>query len=237
MKGQLLLVAVTLICSAAIEAESATYTHAKIALHLTHLPAKNSVSYICQDESPNTLNIPCSSYVVEGALNTPYSLYVVLAQADPADTNEALGQGTRGVSLGIGYNGNASEGVDVAGWTSCADLEFPNDWPNSGSGNVLTWVDCQGTVISPDGMHAVIGAFSIYAYSVDSFFITPNTKTMIPALTAADCNGAQWDLYLGNVGRLEFGTLRYSCNPCVTDCIGDPVLPVTWGKIKSKYEH
>jgi len=235
MKGQLLLVAVTLICSAAIEAESATYTHAKIALHLTHLPAKNSVSFICQTESPNTLGISCGNYVVAGATNTPYSMYLVIAGADPADTSEALASGTRGISLGIYYNGaGASNGLDVTGWTSCADLEFPNDWPNPGGGNVLTWTECQSTVISPDGVHAVVGAFSVYAYGEDRFYITPNT-TALNALTVADCAGAQWDV--SNAARVSFGNFYVSCNPCAAYCFDDPVLPTTWGKIKSKYEH
>ena len=234
MKELSLIVAVILTGSG--EAESATYTNAKLALHLTHPPAKNAPSYICQNESPNALNIPCSSYVVEGTTLTTYSLYLVVAGTDPADTSEALAQGTTGVSLGIAYNGTTHAGVDVTGWTSCADLEFPNDWPNAGGGNVLTWSGCQGTVINPDGIHAVVGAFSVYAYEPDMFFITPNFKAL-NALNVADCSGTQWDVHPLNVAKVTFGGVPAACNPCAYPCLNDPVLPATWGKIKNKYGH
>jgi hypothetical protein len=162
---------------------------------------------------------------------------LVVAGADPADTSEALGQGIKGVTLGIAYNGMASQGIDVTGWTSCADLEFPNDWPNSGGGNVLTWVECHGTVVNPDGMHAVVGAFSVYAYSSDRFIITPNFKLGVPSLAAADCIGAQWEVAPYNAARAGFSDnvyYNYGCNPCVS-CMDDPVLPITWGKIKNLY--
>jgi len=239
MKRLLPMLAVVLMGSAAVQAESASFTRANIALHLTHPPAKNTLSYICQNESPNTLNIPCSSYVVDGVIGTPYSMYLVVAGMDPADTSEALGQGILGVTLGILYNGAISTGIDVTSWTSCADLEFPNEWPNSGGGNVLTWVSCTGTVIDPDGVHAVVGAFSVYAYSGDFFRITPNVKLGVPSLAAADCSGAQWEISPARTARVNFENISYlGCNPCIWGtCMDDPVLPVTWGKVKSKYGH
>jgi hypothetical protein len=227
-----LVLAVAMVGTAPVKAESATYTHAKIALHLTHPPAKSGTAYVCQNESPNTLGVSCSNYVVEGTTQTPYSLYLVVAGADPADTSEALAQGTLGVSLGIAYNAAPSRGIDVTGWTLCADLEFPNDWPNAGGGNVITWVNCQNTVLNPDGIHAVVGAFSVYAYDADTFIITPNFKAL-NALAVADCNGAQWEVNPTQTARAGFS--NYGCNPCVSFCLDDPVLPLTWGKVKSKY--
>ena len=186
-------------------AESASKTDAKVALHLTHPPAKNPQAFICQDESPNTLNIPCSCYTVDGTTPQAYSLYLVVAGADPTDTTEALGDGILGVALGIAYNGTQSVGVDVNQWTTCSDLEFPNEWPAAGGDNVLAWDQCQKTVIAPDDLHVVVGAFSIYAYSADQFTITPNNDgAVIPTLTAADCNGAQWDLRPGFTARVSF---------------------------------
>jgi len=233
MKRLLPILAVTTMGFWAGQAESARYTNAKIALHLTHPPSKSGAAYVCQNESPNTLGIPCSQYVVEGTTGAAYSLYLLVAGADPADTSEALAQGTRGLSLGITYNGAISQGIDISGWTLCADLEFPNDWPNAGGGNIITWVNCQNTVISPDGIHAVAGAFSVYAYSSDMFIITPNYKAL-NALAVADCSGAQWDVSPTHIARAGFGT--YGCNPCL-GCMDDPVLPVTWGQIKNKYGH
>jgi hypothetical protein len=217
-------------------AEGASETHVKMALHLANPPAKNTQSFVCQTESPITLGIPCSAYVVDGATGSSYSLYVVLAGADPTDSTEAMGAGTKGVSFGISYNGASSAGVDVSGWTSCADLEFPNDWPNSGGGNVLTWVDCQTHTVAPDGMHVVVGAFSIYAYSADRFSITPNFKLGVPALQGADCVGAQWDINPANGGQVSFDPARAGCNPCLTPC-PVPVVEATWGKIKNLYRN
>jgi hypothetical protein len=216
-------------------AEGAIYTHAKIALHLANPPAKNTQAFICQNESPVTLNIPCSAYVVDGATAASYSLYVVIAQADPADTAEALAAGTKGIALGISYNGASAAGVDVSGWTSCADLEFGNDWPNAGGGNVLTWVECQTHAVAPDGVHVVVGAFSIYAYSADQFSITQNLKLGVPALQVADCSGAQWDVSLANAAKVSFDSANPGCNPCLGPCIPIAVEPATWGKIKNLY--
>jgi hypothetical protein len=217
-------------------AEGASYTHAKIALHLTNPPSKSTQSVICQTESPITLNIPCSAYVVDGATAASYSLYVVVAGIDAADTSEALAAGTKGIALGVSYNGATSAGVDVSAWTSCADLEFPNDWPAAGGGNVLTWVECQTHSVPPDGVHVVVGAFSIYAYSADRFLITRNNKLGSPALQVADCSGAQWDVDPTNAGQVSFDPANPGCNPCLFPCTV-PVKDVTWGKIKNLYRH
>jgi len=217
-------------------AEGASHTNAKMALHLTNPPAKNTSTFVCQTESPVTLNIPCSPYVVNGATGAAYSLYVVLAGADPADTSEAMAAGTKGVSLGVSYNGASSAGVDVTGWTSCADLEFPNEWPNAGGGNVLTWVECQTHTVAPDGVHVVIGAFAIYAYSEDRIAITKNNKLGSPALQAADCNGAQWDISASSAAQVSFNPAQPGCNPCLNVPCPVPVEAVTWGKIKNLYQ-
>ena len=214
--------------------EGATYTHAKVALHLTAPAAKSTL--ICTTETPVAKNIPCSAYVVDGATGAAYSLYVVVAGIDAADTSEALAAGTKGVALGVSYNAATSAGVDVSGWTSCADLEFPNEWPAAGGGNVLTWVECQTHSVAPDGVHVVVGAFAIYAYSADRFQITKNNKLGSPALQVADCSGAQWDVDPTFAGQVSFDALDPGCNPCITPC-PVPVKEVTWGRIKNLYRY
>jgi hypothetical protein len=216
-------------------AEGATYTHANLALHLAAPAAKSGTA--CTLESPVTKNIPCSSYVVDGSLSTSYAMYLVIAGADPADTSEALASGTRGLTLGISYNGATSQGVDVSAWTSCADLDIgANDWPNSGGGNVITWADCQTHTVDPDGVHVVVGAFAIYVYSEDRFSITLNNKLGVPALQVADCaSGRQWDVDPIHAAQVSFDPLHPGCNPCLDPC-PVPVETVTWGKIKNLYQ-
>jgi len=223
--------------SGAKGAEGATHTSANIALHLANPPAKSTTSFICINESPVTLNIPCSAYVVNGTTAASYSLYVVIAGADAADTSEALAAGTKGIALGVTYNGATSAGIDVSAWTSCADLEFPNEWPAAGGGNVLTWVDCQTHDVAPDGVHVVVGAFSLYAYSADRLSITANKKLGSPALQVADCSGAQWDVNPENAGQISFDPAVPGCNPCLVPCVPVAVEPATWGRIKGLYRH
>ena len=215
-------------------AYGASHTEAKMALHLTAPAAK--ITTVCTTESPVTKNIPCSAYVVDGALSTTYAMYLVVAGADPADTSEALGAGIRGLTLGISYNGATSQGVDVSSWTSCADLDIgANDWPNSGGGNVLTWAECQTHIVDPNGVHVVVGAFSLYVYSADRFSITLNNKLGVPALQVADCSGAQWDIDPTHAAQVSFDAAKAGCNPCLTPC-PVPVEHATWGKIKSLYQ-
>jgi flagellar hook capping protein FlgD len=197
----------------------------KVALHVSNATTKNAT--ICTSWSPNSLGIPCSQYVAEGSLHQNKLVYMVIAQVDTPLFNI----GIIGVSMGIEYNGNAGQGVDVMGWTLCSDgLEYPNagprgDWPASGGGNIVTWVTCQETRIGSDGFHAVVGAFSVYAYSGDQMRVTPNRNLEGgPSFALANCQGREVnpDTVL-TLGRAGFG-IR-GINPCtlVPSGIGEKV--------------
>jgi flagellar hook capping protein FlgD len=159
----------------------------KVLLHVSSATSKSMT--ICSSWSPNSKGIPCSDYVVEGPIGQNLLAYIVVAQVDTP-----LAPGIRGVALGLEYNGNNGEGVDVAGWRLCGDLEFPNQWPLSGGGNVVTWLGCQNTRIGSDGIHTIVGALDLYAYSADQLKITPNRKLGIPVLALADCDARQVNL-------------------------------------------
>lgn len=161
----------------------------KIALHISATTSKTGS--ICAAWSPNAKGIPCSNYVVQGSLNQNVLVYMV-ARVD------SLSSGIAGVTAGIEYNGNPGEGVDVYSWTLCTDgLEFPNagprgDWPAAGGGNLITWITCAGQRIGNDGLHGVVGAFGVYAYSADQLKITPNRNLETgPSLTVANCSGGE----------------------------------------------
>jgi hypothetical protein len=114
-----------------VEAEAGSNPDAKIALHIKSHPTKA----ICQATLP-----PCNSggsLVVQGNTLTPYDVMLLVVDADTAD-------GVGGVSFGITYNDTSGSGVDIFGWTLCADAEYRGapdgkTWPGSTSGNVIVW--------------------------------------------------------------------------------------------------
>ena len=80
--------------------------------------------------------------------------------------------------------------MDVFGWYLCADLEFTNggdngEWPAAGGGNRMTWVmttNCQQHIIAgyeSEGVHAIAGAFYIYAYDEDLLYVQPNLNLVV----------------------------------------------------------
>ena len=219
--------------------EAGFETGPKLALHVSAMTSK--ASSICSTWDPNAQGIPCSDYVPEGPVGQSLLVYMVMAQADTPFFASGIG----GISMGIEYNGNVGQGVDVISWYLCADgLEFSNagprgKWPASGAGNRITWLTCPTQRIGTDGMHGVVGAFWIYAYSTDLMKITPNRNLQAgSAIAFANClaeeiAGADSVHVLGCAG---FGE-RLGGNPCISDwgCIPDPVQPATWGRIKNRY--
>jgi hypothetical protein len=188
--------------------------------------------------------IPCRDYQVTWPILSSTDVYLVVARAYPEP-------GIAGISCGIRYNPAPQRGVDMFGWTLCADLEFTNagsngEWPASGGGNRITWslVDaCQRTVINPDGVHAIAGAFYLYAYSSDTFEVTPNWNLAGGwELAVVDCrlNTTYLDYCeYCTTGRIGFGPPDdYSNYDPYNPCAGTTPIAVqrtTWGGIKAKY--
>jgi hypothetical protein len=84
----------------------------------------------------------CATGVVEAGLGEVKVLHAIAAFAP--DSSPRL----KGITFGIGYDPGAAdfEGVILAGNGKCADLEVPTTspaWPDSGSGNALTWAMTQ----------------------------------------------------------------------------------------------
>ncbi len=215
------------------------------ALHAKAHTTKATI--ICTTWSPNATLIPCSNYNTNWPVGLNTDVYLTVARG-------LVAPGLAGMSCGILYDNARGSGVDVFGWTLCADLEFTNgnltcppdlppcEWPISGGGNRITWVmttNCQKTDVPPDGVHAVAGAFYLYAYSPDVFAITPNLNLMIPELAVADCKASTtlYDLTNGDatwrMGAVGFGPVETypGYNPC------DPITvqETTWGKVKTQY--
>lgn len=187
---------------------------AKIALHLQAVPTGKAPS-VC-DRAPLP---PCtagdSSLAVVGDLNTPYDLYVLVL-----DGSALAGVG--GAAFGIEYG----PGVVVSGWTLCADLDFSgapqgSQWPDSGSGNLLTWnvtTNCQNTPAEGDldyGVTAVLGALHVYSYAAETISITPRNYAPTPDFSVTDCTPERSDPpYPDNAGRVAFGQVTGGYDPC-----------------------
>jgi hypothetical protein len=153
----------------------------------------------------------------------------VVGDADPS-------LGIQAASFGIDYTGGINPNQVI--WTACATgLVFTsNTWPHPGSGLRITENSCINTpVISPDRLHVVFGAFTVYAYSEAVFSLTANMTLQggIPELAVADCGGhttdfaelytsTDWHKLLGRVHLGGNGSQGFTpcCQPCLEATIG-----------------
>lgn len=170
---------------------------------------------------------PCSDYIVQYPLYSSAAIWVMVGHGDPST-------GISGASFTIDFDGAWSAGVDVYGWTLCADSETPSvAWPEPGSGNVIRWdpeVNCQRTEIGAEGVHAAAGLFYIYAYSDDVFRIpTPQEGAPVP-FSVTDCDGNEI-IPDQAAPAAAFGNAQ-GYNPCAEEV---PVLGTTWGRLKTQY--
>ncbi len=253
MKRVLLIVtAVAVVMAMNVPAWAGTNPNCVFTLHAKGHTTKATT--ICTTWSPNSgTPLPCSNYNTSWPTKLVTDVYLVIARGDTA---LVPGWGLAGVSCGVYYDNAVGSGVDVFGWTLCADLEFTNgnltcppdippcEWPISGGGNRITWVmttNCQQTIAGSDGVHAVAGAFYLYAYNPDIFYLTHNRNLMIPELAVANCKANTDLLPFNRAGQVAFSTdgSALGCNPCTEpDWECDPPTPVeetTWGKLKTNY--
>jgi hypothetical protein len=189
-----------------------------------HNQAFTSLSAMCTTDKPT---IPCSDYDTDFQPTLVFTnIYLAVVGAEP-------GPGIAGVSCGISTSGAFS----MSGWTLCADLDFPaGNWFGGNGGNRITWAsasNCQQTEISPDGVHAIAGAFYGYAYGNALVEVTRNETLAIPELKVADCAANESDVDLAATGAVGFGTL-VGRNPCNAE---PPVstAETIWSRIKRQY--
>jgi len=185
--------------------------NAKIGGHLRVHAAK---SQPCTSPPIPSCNSGEASLTDAGLTGVGYDLYLLVLDANPT-------AGVAGASFGISYGPNLS----VGSWQLCADLNFAGgpagvSWPQSGSGNVVTWVadtNCQNTPAPGDNngdVTAVIGAFYVYAYAADIFEITRREYVPEPDLSVAGCNGDLSNVvFPQNAGKVGFGASE-GYDPC-----------------------
>jgi len=226
----LLLACTTLgFASVALAGENA---NAGISLHITKPTAKitlcQSFGYQAGATDPfDERGLPCN-----GGMGS-FDVWIVIC-------NGSDSVGLAGAEFGIEYDGALGSGVDVTSWKSCADLEFPqDDWPQSGSGNLVTWATCQLTDLVQNPPQAktafaVCGVLSVNVYGQDQLAITP--RPVSGSLKVADCNAVEDDITNSLVARGGIATFcsnRNGYNYCKGKKL--PGEEATWGKIKTLY--
>ncbi len=170
---------------------------------------------------------------VTGELNLSYFVFLCVFKADS-------GPGISGVQCGLRYDDQIHRGVDIFGWTSCADIEWPQDgWPNragAGHGNTMVWVrttNCQRNEPGGigDGVTAVAGYFTVTAYSPDRLEIVDGPGKNIQLV---DCDGPATTYlettHLGWVGFSDDDSEKGSL-PCLKRVTEES----TWGGVKTLY--
>src|SRR5262245_57702970 len=229
-----LLVACTTLglASVALAGENA---NAGISLHITKPTSKatkcSSFTFQGQALDPfDTKGQPCSNG------SGSFDVWIVIC-------NGSDSVGLAGAEFGIEYDGASGSGVDITGWRACSDLEFPqDDWPQSGSGNLVTWADCQLTNLVTTGgssgntAFAVAGVFSVAVFGQDQMEITP--RPVSGSLKVADCNAVEDDITGAVVSRggiATFCTNRQGYNYCKGKAL--PGETKTWGQIKTLYSN
>ncbi|MDZ4805421.1 MAG: FlgD immunoglobulin-like domain containing protein [Candidatus Eisenbacteria bacterium] len=181
---------------------------AKLLLHVKALTTKSACTYgkLTDARQANT----------RGDVYSYYHVYLLAARGDSP--------GVVGVSTGLTYdNGFPSQmydysGVDIYGWTNCADLEFvQSGWPAPGSGNLLTWNECQASET------VVAGYFYVGIYSAAEMSLTS-----LPSSSSASvmsCDQSQRPQTVLARANFTNGALPYGCNPALANCTDPPPAP------------
>jgi hypothetical protein len=204
--------------------------NAGIALHITKPSSKlvNCAAFSIEGKATNpfdTMGQPCAN----GAGS--FDVWVVVC-------NGSDSVGIAGAEFGIEYDGAEGSGVDVQIWRGCADLEYPSDdWPASGSGNLVTWAECQATNLDPKvpkSAYAVCGVFHVDVLGQDEMQVTP--RPVSGRMKVADCAAVEDDITDAVVARggiATFCTNRHGYAYCHGKVL--PGTEATWGKIKTLY--
>ena len=167
---------------------------------------------------------------------SPGDFYVYSFVCNGSTIMEGLPEGTgvAGMEYGLEYD----ETLTISSIQLCADLNFPQPgWPASGTGTITTW-DAVGNCQSdpsepfvPDTVIAVAEAFLVTAQAPGQMYVTPRPIT--GRAKVADCNSAEDDLTDAVPSKLAVaGFCTWGYNACWP---GDPVEPVTWGRVKLAY--
>ena len=239
MKALRLLLPTLVLAVTSVPALSAPNEDAKLGGHLI----AHSTKGVCLLSPAPPCNPGEANLNVDGSLLTAYDLYILVLDGD----SEA---GVAGASFGIKYNNLPGFGMDVFGWSLCADLDFPGPgggvaWPDSGSGNVITFAanqNCQSSGASGDedgGVTAILGSLYVYAYTPDLFEFTARTYVSPPDLKVADCTSVTTDFvvpdHIGSVGFSLAGEDPCTQAEAAMAGGGDPSPDEVWSRVSDEF--
>jgi hypothetical protein len=166
-----------------------------------------------------------------------YYVYLLGSPSTIKDRNDGL----TGLQMALDYTVTDSANVNlkVFGWQPCSVLDFPQDnWPQSGTGNTITWTANPSTCQRRDLV--VAGYFYVVAYTPVTLAIIGYSSTGLGKI--ANCAGAEVVVDASRMGWVSFGGAERAgatggCNPLVTPCRDPkiPVEPTTWGRLKTLF--
>lgn len=202
-----------------------------------HAQAHDTKAAPCGDAANFAKDTQCDQYTVTWPLGQGADVYLVAVDFVGLD-------GIAGLSCGIDYDNTLGSGVDVYGWTLCADAESPitgpnGAWPAAQSGNRITWDAGTNCQVSPSPSlfeaHGVAGAFYVYAYGDDHFRAIANANAPGGSeLYVKDCDNVQWDMQYFQLGEVVFTDgSTFPFHPCP---FPDPVERKSWGSLKALYQ-
>jgi len=226
----LLLLPVLIAACAPSAASAYTLPKARLSFHVQPYLAKRPKTCVPHEAggaAPTDLS--CPFFEGNGEIKTPYTVYLVVTYADTSS-------GVAGVQFGIDYDPRDGEGIDILGWTRCSDNEFaspgPNGaWPSAGSGLIAIWNiagNCQRGVVPghlEEGVHAVVGAFYVFAYEADVLRVTPDYPRPgnDQRYAVVDCRAISTELQETAMPTATFGDPgEKPCNPCIESCAAEP---------------
>jgi len=211
-------------------AEAFTQEESKVALHLS----VHSAKFPCvpaEEGGGAPADVPCSRFATAGEVGVAYAAYLIAVGGETGFT---------GLSCGLEYDGTDGRGVDVFGWTLCADTNVrqpgpQGPWPAPGSGNLILWFPsaCATRTVpgfEGEGVHAIAGALYVYAYGPDVLTASFNRATPPdPEIEVVDCSVIPSVLPPSALGRVAFsqGATEEGCNPCLGPCAPDPACAVS----------
>ena len=207
------------------------------------------------DDSYCGLPLPedCAGVNASGVSADPVVLQVLALFPETATPRVA------GVTFGIAYD----DCVQILDWSPCADFELPDaNWPESGEGTAMTWLDVQTTVVQQVYWFAAyveapeVARFAVVPHPVqEAVFADDSIPSILDAVAGLGsfgfyspgdvpcrtgsggcCLDAECLLIERELCFLRGGAYQGDGSTCDPNPCGPvPVFERSWGQVKAKF--